>query len=182
MLQAMGRQDYHMFRTAYWDWRSEIQATSGISSDDLFTENRLGVTVNVGGSAQVRGSLYGDGWETACFLTFGDICDPGVSTGPLQRCPFTGTDPCSSTNPDWPSLQEVNTGLEIPIYDAFPYNLFSMDGFRIFQDFDVGVTPPDECRNNRMCFCIPSRDCTEPIQTTIAAHWHFRVRLIIICT
>jgi len=47
MLQGMGQQDYHTFRLPYWDWRTEIQTTFGVRSEELFTESRLGVTRNV---------------------------------------------------------------------------------------------------------------------------------------
>ena len=38
MLRTMGHEDYHTFRTHFWDWRREIQMTS----PSIFQYNRLG--------------------------------------------------------------------------------------------------------------------------------------------
>ena len=74
---------------------------------------------NVSGFARVFGDLYGEEcWDSICWLQLGQICDPRVSTGPLQRYPFTGTDPCNSNNPDWPTAQDVENALSIDEYDA----------------------------------------------------------------
>ena len=179
MLQGMGQQDYHTFRLPYWDWRTEIQTTFGVRSEELFTESRLGVTRNVSGFPHVFGTLYEGTWETICWLQLGQICDPRIGTGPLQRCPFTGTDPCNSSNPDWPTLQNVDGAMRIDEYDAPPYTIFSRDGFRSFVDFKVG-DDLDECRSNRLCQCLPGGpSCVEingiPPGPTITGQMHFLV-------
>ena len=115
----------YTFRLPYWDWRIEIQKSFGVSSEELFTENRLGTTRNVSGFPRVFGTLYEDGWETICWLQLQQICDPRINTGPLQCCPFTGTDPCNSSNPDWPTVQDVIDALDVDMYDAPPYSILS---------------------------------------------------------
>ena len=185
MLKSMGEQDYHTFRLPYWDWRTEIQTSSGISSELLFTEDKLGATRNVSGSPQVFGTLYDGGWDTICWFQLGTICDPTVSTGPLQRCPFTGTDPCSSSNPDWPKLEDVNNAMKFNTFDVAPYNNVSPDGFRNFIDFEVGLSV-DECRNNRMCQCVVGGVNCEvtngiiPPGLTLTGQMHFVVSDILI--
>lgn len=154
MLQSMNQSDYHTFRLPYWDWRSEVQNSFGLKAEDLFTANRLGETRHVGGFPRVFGALYDGGWDTVCWLQLGQICDPRTSTGPLQRCPFVGEYPCTSGNPDWPSQQQFIDAMAFDIYDAPPYDITSMDGFRSFVDFKVG-TNASECRNIRMCQCVP---------------------------
>ena len=155
MLKGIGKADYHTFRLPYWDWRAEIQKTTGIAAEELFTEQRFGATQNISGFPRVVGDIVEpDGWDSLCILTPFEVCDPNINTGPLQRCPFTGNNPCSSDNPDWPTIKEVNDALAIDFYDSPPYNLFSRDGYRAFIDF--GVTDDYEaCRNNRMCMCVP---------------------------
>ena len=157
MLKSMGRLDYHTFRLPYWDWRIEIQRSTGILSDDLFTEKRLGVTRNVSGFPHVFGDIVGDRWDTICWLTFFQICDPNISTGPLQRCPFTGNDPCNSNNPDWPTTQQVNHAMAFNKYDALPYNILSQKNYRSFVDADIGYNIT-KCRKDRMCLCLPTFD------------------------
>ncbi|XP_065895941.1 tyrosinase-like [Dysidea avara] len=134
MLKSMGHRDYHTFRLPYWDWRIDIQRSTGILAEDLFTENRMGATRNVSGFPRVFGDIVGDGWDTICWNTFFQICDPNVNTGPLQRCPFTGTDPCNSNNPDWPTSH-----------------------YRSFVDADISYNIP-KCRKDRICLCLPSFD------------------------
>ena len=115
----------------------------------------LGTTTNINGFPRVSGDITSDGaWDTICWLTFFEICDPNVSTGPLQRCPFTGTDPCHSDNPDWPTLQDVNNAMEIDEYDSPPYNLVTLTGYRSFVDFKVDFDF-ERCREDRMCQCVP---------------------------
>lgn len=155
MLQDMGRNDYYTFRLPYWDWRTEWQKSPmGVSSEELFSLNRLGETRNVSGYPRVFGSLFNDGWDTICWLQPGKICDPRISTGPLQRCPFTGTDPCSSDNPDWPNNEDLQNALSFNIFDVPNYNIMSMDGFRNYVDGNVSLDI-EGCRTNRMCQCFP---------------------------
>lgn len=136
-----------MFRLPYWDWRIEMQRSSeGVSSEELFREDRLGATRNVSGFPRVFGALF-DNWDTMCWLLPGDICDPRVSTGLLQRCPFTGTDPCSSNNPDWPTDQDVQNALSFDVFDVPNYNLFSPAGFRNFVDANISFDE-ESCRTN----------------------------------
>ena len=178
-LQNMGRLDYHTFRLPYWDWRRELFTSSSIGPEEIFVENRLGATRNVSGFARVFGSIYEDGWDTICWLIRGDICDPNVSTGPLQRCPFTGTDPCSNSNPDWPTLQEVNNAMMIGSYDHPPYNFFTPFGYRSFVDNKIG-SDFDECRNDRMCTCRPFGGpfCTVMDELTFTSQMHTTVSLV----
>ena len=161
MLKSLGRDDYHTYRLPYWDWRIEIQNSTGIRVEDLFIESRFGATQNINGFPQVVGDIVGaDGWDSVCVQVFNEPCDPNITTGPLLRCPFTGNNPCHSSNPDWPTIQEVNDALAIGTYDAPPYNLFSRSGYRIFVDFIVN-DDIEGCRNNRMCQCLPyaGSDC-----------------------
>ena len=182
MLQSMGRIDYHTFRFPYWDWRGEVQRSFGLSSEELFSETRLGVTRNVSGFPRVFGTLFDppEGWDTICWLQLLRICDPRVSTGPLQRCPFTGTDPCSSNNPQWPSVQNVIDAMNIDEYEAPPYDIFSRGGYRSYVDFGVGdpTNPADleMCRNTRTCSCLPGGpDCIPEngaLGPPLTAHMH----------
>ncbi len=180
MLQAMGRPDYHMFRLPYWDWRIEMQNSSiGINSDELLSETRLGATRNVNGFPRVFGDLVEGGWDTICWLQPGTICNPRESTGPLQRCPFTGTNPCSSSNPDWPTRKDVENALSLEVYDAPPNNLLSTDGFRNFVDANV-TQDVEACRQNRMCQCIPGGPTCPPVEgntpvLAVAFQMHARV-------
>ena len=170
-----------MFRFPYWDWRAEIQVSSGISSNNLFSERRLGATINVGGFPRVNGTLIGGGWDTTCWLKLGEICDPRENTGPLQRCPFTGRDPCNTSNPDWSTLSDVNEVINIENYDSFPYNLLSLSGYRSVVDFKIGTVTITECRQDRMCQCAPSLDpdCVIP-GLTATANIHAKVRVVVV--
>ena len=180
MLQDKGWRGSHMFRFPYWDWRIEMQNSFiGINSDELLSESRLGATANVDGFPRVVGDLVEGGWDTICWLQRGTICDPRESTGPLQRCPFTGTDPCSSSNPDWPTVEDVKSALSIEIFDAPPYNLMSADGFRNFVDANV-TQDVDACRKNRMCQCFPGGPSCLPTEgstpvSAVAFQMHAKV-------
>ena len=177
-LKSMGDPEYYLFRLPYWDWRQEIQVSSGISSNNLFTERRLGATINVGGFPHVNGTIIGGGWDTMCWLTLNQICDPRVSTGPLQRCPFTGTDPCNTSNPDWSTIADVNEAINTENYDSPPYNLLSFSGYRSLVDFRIGTETIEECREDRMCQCAPSLepDCSTPgLRITATANMHAKV-------
>ena len=176
----MGNPDYHSFRLPYWDWRRELFTSSGIGPEQIFVENRLGATRNVSGYPRVFGSIYEDGWNTICSFIREDICDPNISTGPLQRCPFTGTDPCSNNNPDWPTLQEGNDAMVIDSYDNPPYDRLTPHGYRSFVDGKIG-SDVNECRNDRLCVCEPSGDpfCGVMDETiTITAQMHITVSLV----
>ena len=159
----------------------EIQHSSGISSDDLFSERRLGATINVGGFPQVAGTLIGGGWDTTCWLTLGVICDPRVNTGPLQRCPFTGTDPCNSSNPDWSTISDVNEAINTDNYDSLPYNLLSLTGYRSVVDFKIGTVSMSECGEDRMCQCAPNLDpsCSS-IGLPATASMHAKVSVVVV--
>ena len=89
-----------------------------------------------------------------CYQADFQICDPNIKTGPLRRCPFTGTNPCHSSNPDWPTIQQVNDAIAIDTYDAPPYNQLTRGGYRAFIDFQIN-DDLEECRNDRMCICLP---------------------------
>ena len=165
------------YRFPYWDWRTEIQHSSGISSNELFTEGRMGATYNDNGFPRVNGSIVAGGWDTICWLTFFTTCDPRNSTGPLQRCPFTGTNPCDSSNPDWPTMAQVNVALGEDNYDTPPYNTFSVDGYRALVDFKIFSLSPSECAEDRMCQCIPGFDpsCSSALGITFQANMHSKV-------
>ena len=175
MLKSMGHPNYYSFRLPYWDWRVEIQKSTGIPAEELFTESRFGATQNISGFPRVFGDIVGpNGWESVCIDSFFKICDPNINTGPLQRCPFTGNNPCHSDNPDWPTIQQVNDALSINTYDSPPYNLYSRTGYRAFIDFDVN-DDFEACRNDRMCQCMPygGPKCdlsTVPNNVSIAAY------------
>ena len=123
MLRGIGHEDYYTFRLPYWDWRVEIQKSTGIPAEELFTEKRFGATQNVSGFPRVVGDVVGpNGWDSLC-VQANFTCDPNINTGPLQRCPFTGNNPCSSDNPNWPTIKEVNDILAVDHFDSSPYNL-----------------------------------------------------------
>ena len=160
MLQSIGRDNYHSFRLPYWDWRVEIQKSTGMSVEELFTEKRFGATQNVNGFPRVVGDIVKpNGWNSLC-VQANSVCNPNINTGPLQRCLFTGNNPCSSDNPDWPTIKEVNDKLTIDHFDSFPYNLLSRSGYRVSVDYYIHDNL-DECRIDRMCECLPfgGSDC-----------------------
>ena len=98
MLQSRGHANYHSFRLPYWDWRIEIQNSTGIRVEDLLIERRFGATRNISGFPRVVGDMVGpNSWISLCSQTNFKTCDPNINTGPLQRCPFK---PCHSSNPD----------------------------------------------------------------------------------
>ncbi len=177
----MNEPDYHMFRLPWWDWRQESQKTIGLGADDLFVANRGGYSRNVSGRPIVAGDLFDDGWDTICWFTLGQVCDPSVTTGLLQRCPFTGTSPCSTSNPDWPTAADVDRALNISDFAVAPYNLFSTGGYRAFLDFQNGVLSMDECREDRQCRCLPSLDplCNDGSGFTSKSGMHFLVSALV---
>ena len=155
MLQAMGRTDYYKFRFPYWDWRGEIQRSYGLPSEQLFSINRLGETRNVSNRPIVYGNLVADDWNTYCLDTPVEICDPNVVTDFLQRCPFT-SDPnlCHSSNPDWPSMQEVNDLLELEYYEEPSNNFLGSVSLRGIADF-FPASSIEACREDSYCICLP---------------------------
>ncbi|KAI6650261.1 Tyrosinase b precursor [Oopsacas minuta] len=182
MLKQMGDPNYHTFRFAYWDWRVEILNSSGITTNDLFTEERIGATYNVGGYPRVNGTVIGDGWDTICWLTLFDICDPRNSTGPLQRCPFTGTNPCDISNPDWATIADVDKALNEDSYDFPPYNILTIGGYRAVVDFLVGTLSLSECGDDRLCQCLglSGSDTTcDSLGVTFKANMHSKIHFIL---
>ena len=156
MLKNMGYPNYHSFRLPYWDWRIEIQKTTGIPAEELLTESRSGAIQIISGFPHVVGDIVEpDGWDSVCIQTQSVICDPNINTGPLQQCPFTGSNPGSSDNPDWPTIQQVINELTIDTYDSPPYNLLSRTGYRAFVDFDIH-NDFEESSKDRMCRCFPA--------------------------
>ena len=155
MLQAMGRGDYHKFRFPYWDWRGEIQRSYGLPSEKLFTFDRFGEIRNISNHAVVFGDMLGDDWTTICLDNFYALCDPNNSTGSLQRCPFTG-DPnlCHSSNPDWPTMQDVNDLIEFYEYETPPFNYLATNSVRPDADY-ISVSSIEECREDLYCQCVP---------------------------
>ena len=155
MLQAMGRDDYHKFRFPYWDWRREIQRSYGLPSEKLFTFDRLGETRNISNHPVVFGDMFADNWTTVCLDNFYALCDPNNRNGSLQRCPFIGNPIlCHSSNPDWPTMQEVNTLMEFDVYEASPYNFMATNSLRPVADL-YPRSSIEECREDPYCSCIP---------------------------
>jgi hypothetical protein len=155
MLQERGRQDYYKFRLPYWDWRGEIQRSYGLPSEELFTFSRFGETRNDSNRPVVFGDLVGNDWSTICHATVQQICNPRISTGVMQRCPFIGNPIlCHSSNPDWPTLQEVNEVIELRRYDAEPFDISSGPSLRATADFPF-VDSTEECRQDTYCTCVP---------------------------
>ena len=153
MLQSLGREDYYKYRLPYWDWRREIQTSYGLPSEELFSLNRFGETRNISNRPVVFGDLAED-WTTICHATV-QICDPRISTGPIQRCPFIGNPIlCHSSNPDWPSIQDVNKLFDVEDYAVAPYDFFSVGSFGALVDLPL-VTDVDECREDVYCTCAP---------------------------
>lgn len=154
MLQALGQKDYYKFRLPYWDWRREIQTSYGLPSEDLFTFSRFGETRNVSNQPVVFGDLV-EGWNTICHFTPEDICEPRVSTGQVQRCPFIGNPIlCHSSNPDWPNMQQVNRALEADHYIVAPYNMLSVNSMYDRVDFNF-TTDVETCSQEKYCTCLP---------------------------
>ena len=174
ILKSEGHPNYYSFSLPYWDWRIEIQKSTGIPAEELFTESKLGATKNVNGFPEVVGEIVGEnGWESLCYQTYSQICDPAVNIGPLRRCPFTGNNPCSSDNPDWPTIQQVNDAIAINTYDEHPYNLKTRGGYRASIDFNI-TDNLEECHDDRMCMCLPfgGSECNvpKPVRSTVAAY------------
>ena len=123
------------------------------------------------------GDLVGDGWDAICLSDFGVICDPNSVFGPLQRCPFT-SDPnlCHSSNPDWPTMQEVNKDWQTEEYATPPFNIFSENSFRSGVDF-FPVKTFEECRED-YCFCQPGGVfCTDNSTVVLKVGIHSKVRI-----
>ena len=159
MLKSMDRSEYHTFRFPYWDWRIEIQTSTGLRAEELFTEARFGATSSSGLPLVFGDIVGGNGGETICTGLYSNICDPNDNTGQLRRCPLIGTDnynPCHSSNPDWPTIQQVNKAIAIDHYDSPPYNVSSKTGFRPLLDFDIRDDLED-CYDDRMCTCLLPR-------------------------
>ena len=182
MLKSTGRVDYHRFRFPYWDWRGEIQRSYGLPSEELFSIHRLGETRNISNRPVVFGDLVGDGWDAICLSDFYVMCDPNSVFGPLQRCPFT-SDPnlCHSSNPDWPTMQEVNKDWQTEEYATPPFNIFSGNSFRSGVDF-YPVESIEICREDIYCFCLPGGvDCTDNSSTIfLKIGIHSKVRMAFI--
>ena len=121
-----GTEDYYRFRIPYWDWRKEKQT----KANSPFQKNRLGETRDNHGLPQVYGGIFND-WETICWKNDNNICDPTTPTGQLQRCPFVnGSNPCSSDNDLWPSVDEVKEVLSLQAYDTSDFNINASNSFR----------------------------------------------------
>ena len=175
MLKSADRLDYHTFRLPYWDWRIEIQISTGLRAEELFTEARFGATRS-SGFPHVFGNIVGEsGWDTLCTGQYNNICDPNDDTGPLQRCPLIGADkynPCHSSNPDWPTIQQVNHIIAIDHYDSPPYNVSSKTGFRPFLDFDIR-DDLDDCRDDRTCTCLLPRGSSKCNSSVLPSTYPF---------
>ena len=165
MLKETRPLTYHKFRLYYWDWRKDMQT----NENSPLKRNRLGETVNINGFPRVQGDLVSNGWDTKCWnLDPGQICDPNNATRPLQRCPFTGTDPCNINNPDWPTSADVDKAIGMSRYDDDTYDKSARSGFRNFMEgFNVlnnDTVGLDTCSSNSLCLCgeNPKCDDTEP--------------------
>ena len=152
MLQVTGREDYFKFRLPYWDWRREIQTSYGLPSEELFSFSRFGETRNVSNQPVVFGDLAGD-WNAVCHATPIQICDPRIPTGYIQRCPFIGNPIlCHSSNPDWPSLQEVNELFKLQDFAVPPYDVLAVNSFSAMVDLPR-VDDVEKCRQDDYCLC-----------------------------
>ena len=152
----MGREDYHMFRIPYWDWRKEKQT----EDNSPFKSNRLGETVDNNGLPQVHGDLYSkflSSWDTICWQypkTY-QICNPQNSTGQLRRCPLRENS-CSNKNKLWPSDEAVKNALSLTVYDTSPFNKMAsnysfrsrLEGFLPLSDDKLQA-----CLDNKLCLC-----------------------------
>ena len=134
------------FTVHYWDWRDPNERNS------LFTRVRLGE--HRMDTAEVEGPLF-DGWQTVCWYNGSGnvthpepehrICDPNVTTGPVQRCPNERT--CEPNYEGWPSYEDVQNAVDKQDYDLPNYNKYSpaegsREGFRGFME---GFQVIDEC-------------------------------------
>ena len=161
MLRTMGHEDYHTFRTHFWDWRREIQMTS----PSIFQYNRLGGRQEIAGQSHVYGSLSSNGWNTICWYggsggviePKGTICDPNINTGPLLRCPSVPSDhinPCNSSNDDWPTIADVNSAINKPDYDTDTFDKdATADSFRNFMEGFDNSLGKKECAKKPLCKC-----------------------------
>lgn len=161
MLKAMGKEDYFKFRLPYWDWRREVQTSYGLPSEELFSSRRFGETRNVSSSPVVFGDLVGD-WDAICHAQL-EICDPDVPTGKIQRCPFIGNPIlCHSSNPDWPSLYDVNKLFNVDDYALPPYDFYSVGSLGALVDLPFVNSTTEECRRDAYCTCVPGgASCTD---------------------
>ena len=158
MLRTMGHDDYHTFRTHFWDWRREIQMTS----PSIFQYNRLGGRQEIAGQSHVYGNLYSNSWNTICWYggsggvnqPKGTICDPNINTGPLLRCPSDSINPCSSSNDDWPTIADVNNAINKPDYDTEPFDKYAKAGsFRNYMEGFDSSLDNKKCAQNSLCKC-----------------------------
>ena len=166
MLRNKGRDDYHTFRTHFWDWRREIQMTS----PSIFQYNRLGERQEIDGRSHVHGNLYSNGWNTICWYggsgevdeVKGTICNPNNNTGPLLRCPSVPpgtTNPCSSSNDHWPTIADVNKAINKPDYDTEPFDKYATaDSFRNYMEGFDSSLDKNECAQKSLCKCEVGRD------------------------
>ena len=93
-------------------------------------------------------------WNAVCHATL-MICDPRIPTGRIQRCPFIENPIlCHSSNPDWPSLQEVNELFDLEDYAVAPYDFYSVGSLGAAVDLPL-VDDVDECRDDVYCTCVP---------------------------
>ena len=125
------------FTIHYWDWRYQNQRTS------LFQQNRLG-----GHDTQTISGVTGQvgRWQTVCWYdgsgniprpdNMQRICDPGVPTGLLQRCPNKTT--CEADYDGWPLPDDVQAAVRKSTYDEPQYNKAPTGGFRGYMEgFEV---------------------------------------------
>ena len=157
MLRKMGHEDYDTFRTHFWDWRHEIQMTS----PSIFQYSRLGEITD---QSDVDGNLYSNSWNTICWYRGtggvnepkGTICNPDTYTGPLLHCSSVtaGTNPCSSSYVDWPTIADVNDAINMPDYDKTPFDKYATAGsFRNYMEGFDSSLDKTECADNRLCNC-----------------------------
>ena len=175
MLRKLGWPNYYNFRIPYWDWRRESQLLdSGMSAEELFSENRFGNTVITNGLPIVYGAY--SNWDTICWGVFGEVCNPRESTGQLQRCPVP--DRCTSSNPDWSGNEDINAALNFDDFDLPPWRQdAASDAFRNFLDVKFG-SDFDACREDRLCVCMPFGDPScdaEDIRSTVTLQLHLSV-------
>ena len=147
MLKSMNCSDYHTFRVNYWDWRYSNRA-------EVFTADRLGA--NTIGN-RLSGHIVDAGWDTICWYNGsgnvtapkGTICDPRINTGPVQRCPIIdGVNPCEIPD-NWPTAEDVEDALSVPLYDTEPFNREVTESFRNLMEGNKPGFSEEDCN-----FCL----------------------------
>ena len=123
-----------------------------MSAEELFSENRLGNKMAfqlLMHHTVTRIQFVAPYFEKS-------VIQENRLYGQLQRCP--ALDHCTSSNPNWSGREDVNTALNFDDFDLLPWRQDpASNGFCNFLDVKFG-DDFDACREDRLCFCIPSGD------------------------